>query len=147
MKIEHHITLSTAISGVLFLIFKSWELSISSLIAGILIDIDHAFDYFLERGLRLHWKEFLSYFYNEKHKKIILFLHGWEWLFCLGSAAVLTKFNPWVTGVFIGYGHHMVFDYFYSRTSILTYSLIWRWKKNFDSQTLFPRNRGYNPKV
>lgn len=147
MKIEHHITLSTVISGALYAIFESWELSISSLIAGILIDIDHTIDYCIECGLRFDRNEFLSYFYNEKHQKITLFLHGWEWLFCLGVATVFAEFNPWVTGMLIGYAHHMVFDYFYSRTSILTYSLVWRWRKNFNSQTLFPRDRGYNPKV
>lgn len=145
MKIEHHITLSTIISGALYAIFKSWELSISSLITGVLIDIDHTIDYFVEHGLRLNRKKFLSYFYNEQHKKITLLLHGWEWLCCLGAAAVVTEFNLWVTGVLIGYGHHMVFDYFYSKASISAYSLIWRWKKNFDSQTVFPRDRGYNP--
>lgn len=147
MKIEHHVALSTIISGILYAIFKSWELSIASLIAGIFIDLDHLIDYFIEHGLDIHLKSFLPFFYEEKHNKITLLFHGWEWLLCLGVATVLTKFKPWVTGVLIGYGHHIVFDYFYSKTSVLTYSLIWRCKKNFDSQTLFPRDRGYNPKV
>ncbi len=147
MKIEHHVTLSTVISGILFAVFKSWELSITSFIAGILIDIDHVIDYFIEHGLRSNLKEFLPYFYKEKHRKITLLFHGWEWLFCLGAAAILTEFNPYVTGVLIGYGHHIAFDYFYNKTSVWTYSLIWRWKKNFDSQTIFPRDRGYNPKA
>lgn len=147
MKIEHHLTLSIIISTVVYTIFKSWGLSIASLITGIFIDFDHIIDFFIEHGLRFHMKEFLPFFYYEKHRKITLLFHGWEWLFCLGVAAIMTEFNPWVTGVLIGYGHHIVFDYFYSKTSIRTYSLIWRWKKNFDSQTLFPRDRGYNPKA
>lgn len=147
MKIRHHIALSTVISCILYVIFKSWGLSTASLITGIFIDVDHTIDYFTARGFRIQWKEFLHFFYKEEHRKITLIFHGWEWLFCLGAAAVLTGFSPWVTGALIGYGHHMVCDYFYSRASVMTYSLIWRWKNNFDSQTLFPRDRGYDPKI
>jgi membrane-bound metal-dependent hydrolase YbcI (DUF457 family) len=147
MKLEHHITLSTIISGILYAHFKSWELSLSSLIAGIFIDVDHAIDYFMEHGLRIHLSEVFNFFYEEKHRKITLLFHGWEWLVVLGIFTKLTDFNPWVTGALIGYGHHIVSDYFYSKASVLTYSLIWRWKNKFDSQILFPRGRGYNSKV
>ena len=147
MKIEHHITLSAIISGILYAIFKSWGLSIASLITGIFIDVDHIIDYFFENGFRIQWRESLNYFYKEEHQRITLLFHGWEWLCCLGIAAVLTEYNLWVTGALIGYGHHIISDYFYSKTGILTYSLIWRWDKRFDSKTLFPRDRGYNPKL
>lgn len=147
MKFEHHIAVSTLVSGILYLIFKSWGLSTASLISGICIDIDHVLDYFRENRKRFDFRGFMTFFYREKHQKITLLFHGWEWLLCVGLAVVLTNFNPWITGLFIGYGHHIISDYFYSKASIMTYSLIWRWKNGFDSEILFPRNRGYNPKV
>lgn len=145
MKLEHHIAFSALVSGILYLIFKLWELSIASLAAGIFIDIDHIIDYLMDHRMRFNYQEFSNFFYREKHTKITLLFHAWEWLLCIGLATVLTHFNPWITGLFIGYGHHIISDYFYSKTSIKTYSLLWRWRKGFNSELLFPRNRGYDP--
>jgi CDP-diglyceride synthetase len=146
MKLEHHIAISTIISGILFALFKSWGLSIASFITGVFIDIDHLIDYFKEHGYHIHLREILDFFYKEKHQKITLFFHGWEWLLCLGITVVLTDYNPWVTGVLIGYEHHIVGDYLYSRANFRTYSLLWRWQNNFNSYILFPRSRGYDPR-
>jgi hypothetical protein len=40
MKIEHHVAVSTLVSVNLYMIFKSWGLSIASLLIGIFIDLD-----------------------------------------------------------------------------------------------------------
>ena len=146
MKLKHHIVFSTVISGILYTIFKSWGLSIASFVTGIFIDLDHFIDYFIvHHGIHFNIKDFYHFFYKEKHKKITLLLHGWEFISILFVITVITDFNPWISGALIGYTHHMISDYFYSKTSIWTYSLAWRWKNKFDSKLLFPRNRGYNP--
>lgn len=147
MKLQHHIAVSTIISGILYAIFKSWGLTIASFISGIFIDLDHIIDYLIERGLCFNAKEFIDFFYEEKHQKITLIFHGWELLILWAVAAKLTDFNPWVTGALIGYGQHIVSDYFFSKASLWSYFLIWRWKNRFNSEVIFPRNRGYNPKA
>ncbi len=141
MRLEYHIAASTIISGVLYAIFKSWGLSIASLVSGIFIDLDHVIDYLIEHGLRFNVKKFFDFFYEEKHRKIFLIFHGWEWLIILCVFAWLTNWNPWITGILIGCGQHMVFDFFYSMTTLRSYSLLWRWKNRFDSEVLFPKNR------
>jgi len=146
MKLEHHIAVSTVISGILFAIFKSFGLSAASFFVGIFIDLDHIVDYFFETGLGFNKKEFFSFFYEEKHKKIVLIFHGWEFLIILGAAAKLTDLNHWITGMLIGYGQHMLFDFYYNKTPFRSYSLIWRCKNRFNSEVIFPRDRGYNPR-
>lgn len=147
MRIEHHIVISTTISGILYAILKSWEMSIAAFMSGVFIDIDHLFDYWAERGLRFNVKELLPFFYEEKHTKITLIFHGWELLIILCIASSLTGYNSWITGLSVGYGHHIILDYANNKTSFKSYSLLWRWKNRFDSKLIFPRNRGYNPKV
>lgn len=147
MKIEHHITVSTIVSVILYMIYKSWGLSIASLLTGIFIDLDHIIDYLIAHGSRIHPREFLLYFYKEKHRKITLLFHAWEWLLCLSIMTVFTEFNPWISGACVGYGHHIIADYIYSKTSFRSYSFFWRWKNRFDSSIIFPRDRGYNPRV
>ena len=145
MKPVHHISLSTILSGILYAVFRSWELSITAFIFGTIIDIDHIIDYVMERGLSFHVKSFFTFFYQENHNRITLLLHGWEWFLALGIAVFVTNYNTAVTGAFIGYGHHIISDYFYSKAGIQAYSLAWRWNKRFDSKIIFPRNRGYTP--
>jgi hypothetical protein len=145
MKLEHHITLSAVISGVLFGIYQSWSLSVCSFISGVFIDVDHLIDYFGAYGLCIRPQEIMSYFYEEKHDKIILIFHGWEWLSGLFLLTVMSGFNPWVTGVMVGYSHHIISDFLYNRTTLISYSLIYRWKKGFISEVIFPRGRKYAP--
>lgn len=145
MKLAHHISFSAVISTILYFILESWRLSLVSFISGILIDIDHILDYLIEYRMRFDMQEFLNFFYKEKHRKITLILHGWEWLLCLGLATVLIDYNPWIAGLFVGYGHHMVSDFLYSKANLKSYSLIWRWTQKFNSEIIFPRDRGYNP--
>lgn len=146
MKLVHHLTLSAIISGFLYSVFNSWALSIASFISGVFTDLDHIIDYLLEHRSRLHVNEFFYYFYQEKHNKITLLFHGWEWLFILVIVTLAMNFNLWIVGVLTGYAHHIISDYLYNKTSLWTYSLTWRWIHKFDSKLLFPRQRGYNPR-
>lgn len=145
MKIEHHIVISALISGSLFAVFRSSGLAAASFLSGILIDTDHVIDYMIANRSSLKFREFLAYFYREKHQKITLLFHGWEWLCCLIAVSVITDFNSWITGFLAGYGQHIVLDFIYSKAGFLSYSLVWRWKKRFDSYVIFQRNRGYDP--
>ena len=51
MKLHHHVAFSATISLLLYLIFKSWYLSLVCLISGVFIDLDHLIDYFREQGM------------------------------------------------------------------------------------------------
>ena len=103
--------------------------------------LDHIFDYFLKYGWHFNFKEFFHFFYEIKHQKITLILHGWELLIIFFVVAMLMEWNLWVTGVLIGYGQHIFFDFFYNKASFNGYSLLWRWRKGFDSEIIFPKNR------
>ena len=146
MKLKYHVAVSGISSGILYVIFKSWGLSAALFITGVFTDLDHVLDYLLENGLEINTKNFFSFFYEEKHRKITLLLHGWEWLILLGIYAKLTDWNLWVAGALIGYALHIIPDYLYSKAPFRSYSLVWKWKNNFNSELIFPRNRGYNPK-
>lgn len=80
MKIKHHALASTIISGILYSVFKSWGLAAASFISGILVDLDHVIDYWIEHGLQFDLKRFFKYF-DEKNFKTardctLSFMHG-----------------------------------------------------------------------
>ena len=137
MRLHHHTAISLTISVLLYMIFRSWGLAISSLIAGILIDLDHFFDYINDHSHPYSVKHFFHICNNCQFDKIVLILHGWEWVALMGIAAWLTGWNPWITGTFIGIGQHIFLDAFYNGSGFKSYSLFWRWKKNFKFDTIF----------
>lgn len=142
MKVCHHIVVSTMVSGIFYGIFKSWELTIASFISGVFIDLDHLVDYLIENGIHFNVNDFLNFIYEEKNKKIIFLFHGWEWSIVLITVDWITNWNPWITGVLIGYGHHIFLDaLFNTNWPLLGYSFLWRWEKKFISEIIRPRKK------
>ncbi|HDN94464.1 MAG TPA: hypothetical protein ENH18_00060 [Nitrospirae bacterium] len=137
MKLHHHTAISLTISGILYMTSRSWGLAAANLIAGIFIDFDHFLDYLYEHGRPFKIKNFFHVCKHCQFNKVFLILHAWEWVALLGLAAWLSGWNPWVTGTFIGIGQHLVCDAMYNGLHFRSYSMIWRWKNDFDFDTLF----------
>ncbi len=132
MKLSTHIAVSALVSGLLYMVFKSWGAAFASFVSGVFIDLDHIIDYILEYGWHINIKKFFKVFYNAEFKRLYLILHSWEFLLLLAVSGWLTGWNPWITGTLIGAGQHLICDQITNRPALLGYSLIWRWKKKFD---------------
>lgn len=148
MKFSHHIAVSTAVSGILYLLFKSWGLAVASFVSGVFIDLDHLIDYFIEYGFSLNVKNFFHCVYEEKIQRLFQIFHGWEWIVILLSIAWITDWNQWITGFLIGYVLHMVLDACCNTNWPLSaYSLLWRWERRFVSEMIRPRKSELNQKI
>jgi hypothetical protein len=131
MRLSHHVTSSAVVAGILYLFFKSWSMTLSCFLSGIFIDVDHIFDYIREKGFPFKVNDFFKAIYEGELTRWTLVLHSWELLFLLSMIAWLTNWNPWITGIFIGFGHHLILDKFFNGERLCTYSFLWRWKHNF----------------
>jgi hypothetical protein len=139
MKIQQHAAYSIAISGILFLAFKSGEMAVSCLVTGVLIDLDHVVDYIFQGGRLFRIREFFQVYHAGQLLKVRIF-HGWEWLGLLGAAAWMTEWNPWVVGAWIGFVQHLILDKINCGESFLCYSFLWRWKKGFKAEAIFKKS-------
>jgi hypothetical protein len=138
MKLSHHIASSALVAGLLYFFLKSWSMALSCFLSGIFIDLDHVYDYVREVGFPFKMKDFIRAGYESELSRWMIFLHSWELLVLLGMIAWFTQWNPWVTGVCIGFSHHIILDMLYNREGFLTYSFYWRWKHNFEFELTFP---------
>ncbi len=138
MKLKQHIAISLLFSASLFVVFKSWIVFTSSLISGVLIDLDHVLDYFRENGINLRIKQFFKIFHNKEHSSIVLILHSWELLILLRISAFIVRWNPWIVGTAIGFTQHVVLDQIFNKPSRWAYLFFWRLKSDFNSKTIFP---------
>ena len=140
MKLKHHITASIIISALLLAISKSWIIFTSSLISGVLIDIDHVLDYFWEFRKRFRLEEFFSTHRNEKAFFCAIILHSWELLFPLNIYAFIISGNSWIIGIAIGFTQHVVLDQIFNTVYWSTYFFFMRFKNGFDVKKIFRIN-------
>jgi len=114
-------------------------MALGCLISGILIDLDHIFDYVREHGWSFDVKKFFRLNNTAQYNRAVIFLHGWEWMILWGITAWLTEWNPWAVGILIGISQHMVLDSIANGLDLRGYSICWRWKHKFHFDTVFPK--------
>jgi hypothetical protein len=141
MRVKHHVVISLALSGIVYVVFRSWGMSIALLASGILIDLDHILDYLLTHRMRFRRQDFFRYFYEQQYQKLFLLFHGWEWVALWGVLAWKTGWDSWPAGVFIGMGHHLVLDQMSYGPGPGGYSLLWRLKNGFDRRAFLREER------
>ena len=136
MRLEVHLPVAAVIAAGTYLLSKSAEMSISCFLAGILIDLDHVFDYFVCEGIKFNIKDFFDKCYRTELKKYYLFLHSYEFILIVAVILYLTKSKIFL-GVFIGITTHFLLDVFRSPKYFFIYSFFYRLNCNFDSDRTF----------
>ncbi len=110
MKIQAHIIYSCGLSGILFFIIQSWLISVSTFISGILIDIDHLVDYFInEKQIKFDIKDFFYKCENNKLLTAVLPFHSYEFILLLILISYFVK-DSILTGISIGFSIHLLID-------------------------------------
>ncbi|MBT6046711.1 MAG: hypothetical protein HON76_09865 [Candidatus Scalindua sp.] len=138
MKLKSHVFASIVFSTLFFMVFRSWKISVSSFLSGVLIDIDHIMDYYREYGINLRIKQFFKVCHNQKLSRTWLIFHSWELLAILSICASLMSWDPWIVGLTIGFAQHIVLDQIFNKTNRLTYFFFWRMKNRFNLKKIFP---------
>ncbi len=140
MKPQYHVASSALVAGILYLLFKSWSMALSCVLSGIFIDIDHVYDYAKEFGFPFKVRDFINTVYSNGISRLTFVFHSWEILLLLGIIAWVTNWTPWIVGIFIGFGHHIVLDKLNNGERLRTYSFVWRWGKQFKFEATFPND-------
>lgn len=141
MKAQYHVVLSVAVAGLLYAGFRSWAMAASSLVAGVLLDLDHLIDYYVEYGIPRTTNDFLDACYERRMQRALLLFHAWEWLLLLGVLAVLSGGNEWLLGALIGTAHHLVCDQVTNEPRSWGYSILWRLRHRCRTGRVFRPDR------
>ena len=121
MNIYTHTTVSFALSAILMVLFRKTQMSVACFLAGILIDLDHIPDYFMNYELmnilRLlrHPRKFLAFlvsgYVNYKPDyKSYKFLHSIELSVTVPLLYIFGVWNAVATGIAIGFIAHLILD-------------------------------------
>ncbi|MBF0386133.1 MAG: hypothetical protein HQL27_09750 [Candidatus Omnitrophica bacterium] len=136
------------LSGLLFLGFyyfsRSFVLSFSLALAQVAVDIDHLVDYIIFAPRPLSIKKFFTKGNPLTWRRIVFFLHGWEWVLILFLICIKIN-NSFLWVVSLGYFIHLCLDTTVNRFTYKMlkldkyfYFLIFRFKNGFIIDKICP---------
>ena len=123
LKPPGHAVVSLTIGGVLWVVTKSPYSFISSLLTGVLIDMDHLVEYY--------W-----WFIKEDHTRVWYFLHSYELLVPAIISGYISGWNPIVVGASAAFLGHLLSDQIANPVAPLTYFFTYRAVKRFRLDSL-----------
>lgn len=139
MKLRYHIIATTTISSVVYYVSDSITAFVSSIIGGILIDVDHLLDYYRQEGFNLKIKYFFGWCYKLKWNTLVVPLHSIELVLILWFAIYVFDLGLFWLGFAIGFTQHMIFDIIFNNkitNNSTFYFFIYRFVKGFRKEYL-----------
>jgi hypothetical protein len=127
IKLGHHVAISLAVSGILYLFFRSVTVSVWTFIGGTLVDFDHLYDYarhpHRDALYRLNIREFFNVTGGNRLVNVYVFLHSWELVVVLLIAGWLYPAAGLIlVPLAFGFAIHFFLDVATNPTSIECYS-------------------------
>ncbi|KPK42467.1 MAG: hypothetical protein AMJ78_02320 [Omnitrophica WOR_2 bacterium SM23_29] len=102
------------------------------------IDVDHLFDYYLNKGFsfKLNLMDFYKTCMDCKLSKFYFLLHSFELLIISWLITIAYPTNLILLGIAIGMSQHLIFDVIFNKISLKGYFLSYRLIKSFKASSL-----------
>ncbi|HBA62058.1 MAG TPA: hypothetical protein DCZ92_14835 [Elusimicrobia bacterium] len=98
-----------AAGGAAYAATGSPAMSVSCLLSGVLLDVDHLLDFYLTTDEPFSYKVFRAWCHEVRWERIYLVLHSYELYLLLVLAAFVYR-NEVLTGAALGMGLHLLMD-------------------------------------
>ena len=121
-----HTVISSAVAGSTWAITGSPAAAGVALGVGVLMDVDHLYDYYQR------------YVKGKKDRVYVLF-HAWEYPMIM-SFISLVFYHPFLLAVILGHLAHVTTDHVWNRLTPFAYSITYRAIKGFDSRHIAPHH-------
>jgi hypothetical protein len=120
---------------------RSWIGGLSCCLTGILIDLDHFVDFWINRGFSLNPRKLLDFCYHGSSAKFYDILHGYEFVPLLWWLSTCLPFREAGLGLVVGYSLHLLGDQFFNtHLNRWTYFLSYRLFHRFESSKIVLHN-------
>ena len=133
-----HFVTSLVGAGIVYGMFGSFISAVIFIVSGVLLDLDHVFDYIREHHLKsFSIKRLFETCDEDDFEKIVLIFHSYEFLFILWIVITIFKLGIFWIALALGMTMHLVLDQLRNNVFALTYFLTYRWMKKFDMEHIF----------
>lgn len=137
MKPSAHVAVSAAAAATVYVLSDSLPMTLACMASGVLIDLDHVFDYVREHRSHVNVRHFFAVFRATTFRRLVLPLHSWELMATLWVLAFFAGWPPVLTGGLIGATLHLGLDQLFNRVTWRSYFLIWRIACRFHPERTF----------
>ena len=120
-----HTVVSTGIGGGIWIATDSGEAVALAVGVGVLMDLDHLYDYY-QQYIRGHLN------------RTYLFLHAWEYSFAGLGILVMVLYHPLLLAIVLAHLAHVTNDHLFNRLHPLAYFITYRVLIGFDAASISP---------
>ncbi len=129
-----HIICTLTISGFLYFIFRSATAFWVSFLSGILMDIDHILDYYIQKKITLRMRKIYLWHIKNDYDFLFLYLHSLELVVMLWVAIFVFKLGIFWIALAIGMTQHIILDIFFNPIYTYAYLFLYRLAKGFKKE-------------
>ena len=140
MDFSEHVALSLPCAAAISLATGRWQPGLAFAVGGILVDLDHAHDYWREKGFTLSMTRLNAHFGGHQAQRLVLVMHAWEWNALLWAAWAAFSGPWWVASFAAGWLLHLALDQRYNLLQPWAYSFFARARIGFEAEALYPKN-------
>ena len=138
MKPSYHVVVSAGISLGWLYFLKSWPSALICFLSGILIDIDHYYDYYVARK-KIPWRyrEMWDFARYDASGKIYLLFHSYELIIPLWGLIYFLNLGIVWAGFMWGITTHVMCDQMFNPLKPFGYFFFYRKYHGFERKNLF----------
>jgi len=122
-----HTVISGAVGGGVWLATGSPAAAGAAFGTGVLIDVDHLYDYYQR-------------YVKRRQNKLYVLFHAWEYSLIGLLILTMALYHPVLLGVLLGHLSHVVTDHLVNRLSPFGYSITYRLFRRFHGAYITPHN-------
>ena len=135
MKASYHVVASGVVAASFHALAHSWPATTACFLSGILIDVDHYWEYYLVRKkMPCSYQDLVDFCFYDKHSKLYLIFHSYEYLVLFWLAITVLDLGLVFQGIALGATVHLLFDQFTNPIKPLYYFLTYRIIHGFDKK-------------
>lgn len=135
LHLAFHVFLSVFAGMLAGRITKEWKYALlAALVGGVLVDLDHLLDYFLQFGLTFNLQQFLSGAQFSTSGKLYIFFHAWEYVLIFSIVYFFVKHvkvKAVLLGLALGLFLHLCADVVIDGMPFTAYSISCRMNEAF----------------
>jgi hypothetical protein len=136
MDFSQHVSLSLPVAAGLSLATGRWEAGLAFAVGGVLVDLDHLPDYYMEKGVTFSLAQLNAHFAEHQARRLVLVMHAWEWNALTWAAWALFGLPLWVAAFAAGWLAHLILDQRYNLLQPWAYWFFARYRIGFQAAPL-----------
>jgi len=131
MRVRSHIATSAVLGAIIYYIFKSMPMTASAFLSGVLIDLDHVLECYLNYGENFNMWTTIKICESGKLKKAHLILHSYELVLVYSLLIWWFDLGPVWYGIALGLASHLILDAIFNCYHANGLFFIVRYNKDF----------------